>query len=45
MSFSVCVLRLRDGAELYGGGHNGDNEVRDNNEHNQHLQASRVDYI
>ena len=26
-------------------GHNGDNEVRDNNEHNQHLQASRVDYF
>ena len=26
-------------------GHNGDNEVRDNNEHNQHLQARRVDYL
>ena len=44
MRFSVCVLRLRDGAELYGGGHNGDNEVRDNNEHDQHLRARRADY-
>ena len=26
-------------------GHNGDNEVRDNNEHNQHLQARRGELI
>ena len=33
------------GQSFMGGGHNGDNEVRDNNEHNQHLRAGRVDYV
>ena len=42
--FCLCFEAERWGRALWGG-HNGDNEVRDNNEHNQHLQARRVDYL
>ena len=41
--FCLCFEAERWGRGLWVG-HNGDNEVRDNNEHDQHLRARRADY-